>query len=327
MNRKYMTDYNDFASDYPLVNGPSQDSSPALRALVESLKDRFGSALQAVILYGSCLRTGDMHEGLVDLYAVVDNYRHAYDNLWLRMSNRLLPPNVYYLEAATPKGQVRSKMAVLDLADFHRGTGPGWFESYLWGRFAQPVKLVYSAKPEVANQIYADFMQAAETFLRQALPALPPEGKVTQLWEGALALSYGTELRTERQGRAGELSRQGADFLQHITKRLAPRLQDCLVLHASTKQPEILHYHASISARRRWLAPWRWRLRLIQGKLLSVLRLLKALFTFDGGLDYIAWKLERHSGQKIEIPDKVRRYPLIYIWGLFWKLYRRGIFR
>ena len=70
-----------------------------------------------------------------------------------------------------------------------------------------------------------------------------------------------------------------------------------------------------------------WALRIAQGKLLSVARLLKALFTFDGGLDYIAWKLERHSGVPVEIPDKVRRYPLIFVWGLFWKLYRRGVFR
>ena len=55
--------------------------------------------------------------------------------------------------------------------------------------------------------------------------------------------------------------------------------------------------------------------------------LLKALFTFEGGLDYIAWKLERHSGQAVEIPERVRRWPLIFIWGLFWRLYRRGVFR
>jgi len=60
---------------------------------------------------------------------------------------------------------------------------------------------------------------------------------------------------------------------------------------------------------------------------MSVLRLLKGLFTFEGGLDYIAWKLERHSGQTVEIPDKVRRRPLLHIWGLFWRLYRRGVFR
>ena len=60
---------------------------------------------------------------------------------------------------------------------------------------------------------------------------------------------------------------------------------------------------------------------------MSVARLVKALFTFEGGLDYIAWKLERHSGQPVVIPDKVRRAPLIHLWGFFWGLYRRGIFK
>jgi hypothetical protein len=70
-----------------------------------------------------------------------------------------------------------------------------------------------------------------------------------------------------------------------------------------------------------------WLLRRIQGKTLSILRLVKALFTFEGGLDYIAWKLERHSGQEIVIPDRVRRRPLIHMWGFFWQLHRRGIFK
>lgn len=50
-----------------------------------------------------------------------------------------------------------------------------------------------------------------------------------------------------------------------------------------------------------------WPLRKTQGKLLSVLRQLKALFTSEGGLDYIAWKLRRHSGKRLEIPGRVRR--------------------
>jgi len=58
-----------------------------------------------------------------------------------------------------------------------------------------------------------------------------------------------------------------------------------------------------------------------------VLRLLKSLATFRGGVDYIIWKLERHSGEKIKVSPRVRRYPVIFIWGLFWRLYRRGIFR
>ena len=55
--------------------------------------------------------------------------------------------------------------------------------------------------------------------------------------------------------------------------------------------------------------------------------MVKALFTFEGGLDYIAWKLERHSGESIEIPELVRQRPLLHMWGFFWGLYRRGIFK
>ena len=88
-----------------------------------------------------------------------------------------------------------------------------------------------------------------------------------------------------------------------------------------------LRYRAAPGTWSRFAARGGWALRRAQGKLLSLLRLVKGLFTFDGGLDYIAWKLSRHSGETIVIPDKVRRRPLLHLWGFFWGLYRRGIFR
>ena len=42
-------------------------------------------------------------------------------------------------------------------------------------------------------------------------------------------------------------------------------------------------------------------LRRINGKALSALRLMKAAFTFEGGADYLAWKIARHSGVEIEL--------------------------
>ena len=86
-------------------------------------------------------------------------------------------------------------------------------------------------------------------------------------------------------------------------------------------------YRCEVGSGRRRLARLAWATRRAQGKLMSVLRLMKALFTFEGGLDYVAWKLERHSGQAIEIPARVRRYPLVFMWPFFWGLYRRGIFK
>jgi hypothetical protein len=311
---------------YPAPDGPDPATSPPLRALLDALARRYGDGLEAVILYGSCLRSGDLTDGLVDFSALVTP--RAEPRRGLRLARAVLPPNVHYLEAPVGDGAgdvtVRCKYAVLSLAQFERGTGPRWFQSYLWGRFAQPVKVVWAADAATEARIEAAFFRAGETLLRRALPMLPARGKVTDLWQGALALSYATELRAEGQGRAAELAGHGAAFYQAITRALAPRMGRLLVLE---EQDGALHYRAEVPARARRAAPLLWALRRVQGKALSVARLVKALFTFDGGLDYIAWKLSRHSGQQIEIPDRVRRRPLIHVWGLFWQLYRRGVFR
>jgi predicted nucleotidyltransferase len=308
---------------YPAPDGPVPDTSPALRALVAALERRFGDGVQGIVLYGSCLRSADLLEGLVDLYVLVESTPRAEPRLWLRLAGRVLPPNVYYIEAPVAVRTVRCKYAVLSLAQFERGTAR-WFQSYLWGRFAQPVKVVWSDSPATDARLERAFLQAGETLLRRALPALPPEGQVTDLWQGALGLSYATELRAEKPVRAAELAGHGQDFLAALTRVLQPRLDGMLQL---SERDGVLFYHATVSARARRAAPVLWALRRMQGKTLSVVRLIKGLFTFQGGLDYIAWKLTRHSGQVVEIPDKVRRRPLVHIWGLFWQLYRRGVFR
>jgi hypothetical protein len=160
--------------------------------------------------------------------------------------------------------------------------------------------------------------------LQRAIPALPDQGSVTGLWEQALGLSYATELRTERSGRAGELANSAAAFYEQMTSTHADALDFDLNLY---EVDGALHYRSKVKRSQRGKSGLAWALRRLQGKLLSITRLVKALFTFEGGLDYIAWKLERHSGEKIVIPDRVRRAPLIFLWGFFWGLYRRGIFK
>lgn len=313
------------AAQYPTPDGPTLESSAPLRALMDALSARFGEGLQAVILYGSCLRSTDLLDGLVDFYVLVESTPKAEPRLWLRLAGRILPPNVYYLETPVGAETVRCKYAVLSLRQFERGAGPGWFQSYLWGRFAQPVKPVWCQSTDVEHRLHAAFFRSGETLLRRALPALPPEGSLDELWQGALALSYATELRAERQGRAAELAGHGRAFHAAMTLALLPRMGD--VLRLETHADGSLTYHGTVTARARRLAPALWALRRVQGKALSVARLIKGLFTFEGGLDYLAWKLSRHSGQVVEIPDKVRRRPLIHIWGFMRHLYRRGVFR
>jgi hypothetical protein len=68
-------------------------------------------------------------------------------------------------------------------------------------------------------------------------------------------------------------------------------------------------------------------MRRVQGKVLSILRLLKASFTFAGGLPYLAWKIERHSGVKIDITPFMRRNPRLGAIGALWRTWRLGGFR
>ncbi|MEZ5503529.1 MAG: hypothetical protein R3E50_13060 [Halioglobus sp.] len=316
-------------SAYPAVAGPDPSSDPTLAAMLGQLQARHHGAICCMLLYGSCLRSGDIYDGLLDLYLICDSYSAAYRRPLLAAANWLLPPNVFYAEQppvpGAPGGKtLRCKVTVISLPDFQRGCSPSWFQSYLWGRFAQPTRILLARDAQVRRQVEAALTGAARTLLGNALPALPAEGSLDQLWEGALALSYATELRTERSGRAQELVQSSQDFYLALTRCHADRLGCDFTL---AEQGGAWRYRSGITVLRRRSSALAWAVRRLQGKLLSILRLVKALFTFEGGLDYIAWKLERHSGVEVRIPDRVRRAPLIHLWGFFWGLYRRGIFK
>ncbi len=292
----------------------------AVQVLVAELLDRYGPHVIAILMYGSCLRTGDPYEGLVDLYVLVDDYEPVYERRWLALANRLLPPNVFYLESEHRGRKVRSKYAVITLDGFHRGIYHG-FHSYLWGRFSQPCRLIYSRDPAVTDAVLRSLIGAAERVVRETVPVLPPCFDIPTLWRTGLALSYRSELRAEKaEVRAGELHRWAAAFYERLTPPLLTRLPYPV-------KPTPMGFCLEIPPSRRLLARWKWHLRQVQGKLLSLLRLIKALFTFQGGVDYIVWKLERHTGRTIEVPPQAYRHPLIYGWRVLWRLYRWGAFR
>jgi hypothetical protein len=296
---------------------PAQAAFDALRTV---LQQRHRGDVQCLLFYGSCLRSGDLFEGLVDLWVVVGDYHRAHPSALAAMANRALPPNVYYLQLPVHGRTVRCKYAVFSAAQLAELASPRCLESYVWGRLCQPVAIAWAADDAALDAARAVLRQAARTFLEAVLPCVPERGTLQQLWEHGLQLSYATELRTEGTGRAAALVAHGIAHYAALARELAPELQPGLRLEGDS-------YARTCDAAQRRRAFGRWRRRRVQGKLLSILRLLKARFTFEGGLDYIAWKLERHSGRRVEIPERVRRWPLVFVWGLMWRLYREGFFK
>jgi hypothetical protein len=306
-----------------LVQQWSTRTPPAeVAALAEAARQRH-DGVAAVLFYGSWLRSGRVDEGIADLYLLVDDYHSAFGSHFLALMNRLLPPNVFYLEVPYAGKTLRAKYAVLTFEDFRKGAHH-WFHSYIWGRFAQPSGLIYVRNAEDAVQIYEALALAVHTFVRRSLPQAPEIFTIRELWSAGLRLSYRCELRSESPATADRLFDAAPDYYEAVTHEAlkAPGLP---VEALSSSGPA--RYRLRISPSGRRLNSLAWRLRQVQGKGLSILRLLKGLLTFENGLDYVLRKIERHSSIRVEVGPALRRFPRLAVCVMFWRLFQKGAFR
>jgi hypothetical protein len=298
--------------------------SPAVGCLVDGLLRRYDRAVLAVLFYGSCLRTGDDLDGLVDLYVIVDDYRYVHDSALKATLNRLLPPSVFYLELPFGEKKVRCKYAVLSMADLRKGTSPRWFHSYLWGRFCQPTALVYWRDASTRVQVDRAMARAVVTFLTRVVPCLPPRFTIRELWCKGLELSYRAEVRPERPDQQARLFDAAPDYFTVVTHQALDAVPHPIQI-VDNRHPIL--YRAAITESVRCAARLAWYLRRLQGKILSALRLIKGATTFEGGVDYLLWKIERHSGVTIEVAPRLKRHLLPAMVVLSWRMVRRRAIR
>ena len=298
-----------------------RDVPPAVNLLVEEIFSRYGTAVQGIVFYGSCLHAGKDLDGLFDLYVLVDGYLSANRNLRQALLNKLLPPNVFYLETLLEGKRVRAKYALLSLADLQKGTSRRWFHSYFWARFCQPAAVVYTCNDRVATQIHTAFAQAVITFIARVLPLLPQRWTIRELWLTGLGMTYRAEFRPERPDRQARLFEASADYFEEVARKAFDSVPFQIT---STDSQGSTLYSAGIDTTARFLARITWTVRIVQGKILSVLRLAKGALTFEGGVEYIVWKIERHSGVKIDVSPFLQRHPILALCVLSLRLYRRG---
>jgi hypothetical protein len=280
-----------------------------VQAIADVLRARYERAAVAVLFYGSCLRSpeAELADNLLDFYVLVDDYARAYDKTWLAVANRVLPPNAFYCETVWRGTHIRAKYVVISLDDFARFCRPETQNVSVWARYAQPARIVWTREAATAERVVTACMDAVRTMLRRAWPLEPTSRDARTLWIRALRETYASELRPEGADRAVKIFE--AD--QSRYERLTP-----LVL-AELGQAEMSPEQSR--------AEWKRRRRL--GKTLNLLRIVKGIFTFDGGLDYALWKIKRHSGMTVPVTDWQRRHPLLAAPGLAWRLYRMGAFR
>jgi hypothetical protein len=307
----------------------AQPAPPAARLLTEAILARHGDAVAAILFYGSCLRR-DTHEGVLDFYVLVDDYREAYASLYLRLANRLVPPNVFFLSHESDLGTLRCKYAVISRKDFARGVSARSHVPYFWARFAQPA-LISHARDDEARRFATDCCARALTTLVQRLSVFLPASDGVQrfspaaLWQEAFRRTYGSELRTESPETIRsnyEADPERYDSLAGLA--LETGVEEGWLEAFARRGPA---FEVRMPASRRRAARLRWQLERPLCKALAFVRLFKNTTTFGDWVPYILWKLERHTGKPIEVSERQRRHPFLYGWPILARLlWQRDIF-
>ena len=279
----------------------TQPVQPQVRAIAAAIADRYPGA-RAVLYYGSTLRDARLEGLMLDFYLIVADYEQAFGQGWLARANRLLPPNVFPFEY---KGLV-AKYAILSEADFARLASPKTRNVSVWARFAQPSRLAWIADDKAAATAIDTVAHAAPTLLDAARPCLADSICPLDMWRQAFALTYAAELRAERTNRAGSVVDADPDRYRAFAK---PALEAAgLSAHWVNDR---LVFDRPMSSAERAQGRRCWARRRREGKALTLLRLAKASATYAGGIDYLAWKISRHSGQKVAIRPWQRKWPIL----------------
>ena len=272
-------------------------------AMAASLAAEYLGAARAVLFYGSCLRQRELDGLMLDFYLIVSDYRDAYRSKWLVAANSAIPPNVFPFR----HDGLIAKYAVLSEADFARECGLDSSSVSVWARFAQPSRLVWASDETARLGAVAAIASAPVTLFALTRPMMDAgRDDPLAVFRAGFALTYGAELRAERANRPESIVDADADRYARIGEAvLAQGVPDAGARSSA----------AAWRRRRRW------------GKALTLIRLAKATTTFTGGVDYLAWKINRHAGTEIVIRPWQRRWPILGALTLLPRLWRRGAIR
>ena len=288
-----------------------------IRVAASEIASRHGPTVAAVLFYGSSLRHPDP-DGIADLYVLVDSYRDFHGGPAAAIANRLLPPTVMFLPGRG-SGHAGFKVAVIALSQFRNRMRPNAVDTTLWARFCQPAVLAYCRDGAARDHVLDALAEATVTAVHWAVRLGPGQGRGADLWRALFRATYGAELRVESHDRS-----------ETLVARAEDRYAALLPLAAAENELEPVGnglYRRLLPATDVAVARKRWRRGRHLGKGLNLCRLAKALFTFENGVDYIVWKLERHSGQTITLTPWQRRHPLLAAPPTIIGLYRRGVIR
>ncbi len=291
--------------------------------LADQIPGDYGDSALGVLFYGSCLRS-ESDDGVLDFWIVVDDYASAYPGSDLTSRcrdalNRLAPPNVFYLERDFEGEMLRTKFGVIDRKDFERGTALAAGHPYIWARFAQPTRLLACRDDEARTFLVGAISEAIVTMVGRLVCFMPGRAghfrfSIAAFWKQAFRRTYDSERRPEADESIRGLYLADEERYNDVAGLAFQILSERDHFDSAIQHPRAVDI--CLSAPRRARQRLRWRLMRPYARTLGLLRLFKTAWTFGDWVPYALWKLEQHTGRRIEVTERQRKHPFLFAWPI-----------
>jgi thymidylate kinase len=302
-----------------LAHGLDDPVPPDTLRLAHFIASAFGPTARALIHYGShAQRSGAGPESAHDFFVIVDRYADAYRALQsagalgaaVRTATALahiLPPNVHRVIAPLAPHQLQAKCAVLSARAFEELCSPRAKDHFTQGRLFQKVQIAWSRDPashESTRNILIDLR--ANTY-RWGHAFLPQRFDTETYFRQLLETSFAAEIRPEANERIGQLIDAQSATVVPAYDALLEHLTASRILLREGK----VYRSARPATRMERLAI---RAYFARSKARATARWSKHVALYDDWLDYIVQKISRRTGVDIELTERERRWPLIFLW-------------
>jgi 1-acyl-sn-glycerol-3-phosphate acyltransferase len=306
--------------------GASGEAMQAARALAEA----GGGEVEAVVFFGSRMTNARPGAGSAIDFFVVARHEGRLYQAWKRAGligrspallaalGHVLPPTS--LAITTPDGAggtLFTKCAVSSRATFERDTSLRHRDHFTLGRLFQRTSLAYTRDAEAEAWAVRALARAHLLTFRWARPWLPARFDGGEYAQALLRRSFRGEIRPEPvDGRVAALFAAQDDYLRAVYGVLLEELE---------RRGDLRREADGRFALRRPVSRWE---RFARGFYFRVsmaratLRWAKHVVSFEGWLDFLVRKARRHSGQEIELTERERRAPLIFLWPRVWRYLR-----
>ncbi|MBV1919023.1 MAG: hypothetical protein KUG65_13315, partial [Sphingomonadaceae bacterium] len=225
-------------------------------------------------------------------------------------------PKVSYHEWQHDGIELRAKAASMTLAKFEQAASGELLDTTIWARFVQPSALIWCTGDDVAKTVVCALSKASATAARLAAVLGPPSGIEDEYWTALFKATYGAEFRIETQNRARSILDLNRNHFEGLLPLALDEAGTGFENHEGRLAPSIGPDERS--KLKRW-----WSRRRMAGKPINLLRLVRAASTFEGASRYAAWKIERHTGIRLEVTPWREKHPVLAAPGVLVSIWRK----